>query len=87
MRRKYLLIALFVAAALFAKGQSARLTLNECIETALKNNTDIKQKELQMSNANVNFRQAKNNRLPSLQSQYNYGINNGRSIDPFTNGI
>jgi len=86
MRRKYLLIALFVAAAIFAEGQSTKLTLNECIETALKNNIDVQQRELQMKNANVNYKQAKNNMLPTVQSQFNYGINNGRSIDPFTNG-
>lgn len=86
MKRKYLLIAILIAAAIFAKGQNVKLTLNESIETALKNNIDVKQKELQKQNAGINYRQARNNMLPVVQSQYNYGINNGRSIDPFTNG-
>jgi outer membrane protein len=84
MKRKYFLLALLVAAAIFAKGQN-KLTLKECIETALKNNIAVHQSELLMKNASVNYKQAKNNRLPVLQSNFNYGINNGRSIDPFTN--
>jgi len=85
MRRKYLLIALLVAAVLFAKAQTATLTLKECIDTALKNNISVKQSELLMNTAGINFQQAKYNRLPGLQSTYSYGVNNGRSIDPFTN--
>lgn len=66
--------------------QNAKLTLQQSIGTALANNISAKQSELLMQNASVNFKQAKNNRLPSLQTQFNYGFNNGRSIDPFTNG-
>lgn len=86
MKRKYLLVALLVAAAIFAKGQTTTLTLKDCIETALKNNIDVRQREILMNNAGINYKQAKNNMLPTLNSQYNYGIYNGRSIDPFTNG-
>lgn len=85
MKRKYFLIAILVAAVIFAKGQTARLTLNECIETALKNNITVKQRELQSQAAAISYQQAKNNRLPSVQSSYSYSINNGRSIDNFTN--
>ena len=86
MERKYLLIAILTAAAVFAKGQTAKLTLKGSIETALANNIAVQQTELQVNNAAVNYSQAKNNRLPSLQSSFNYSISNGRSIDPFTNG-
>lgn len=85
MKRKYFLVALLVAAAIFARGQNSTLTLKDCIETALKNNITVQQSEVLMNNAGINYQQAKNNRLPVVQSAYNYGINNGRSIDPFTN--
>ena len=39
-----------------------------------------------MRTAEINYTQAKNNRLPSVEGGYNYGFNSGRSIDPFTNG-
>ncbi len=86
MRRKYLLAALLLMAVVAVNGQQATLTLTECIQAALQNNIGVKQSELQAKNANLNYKQAKNNMLPVLQSSFNYGINNGRSIDPFTNG-
>ena len=38
-----------------------------------------------MQNAAINFKQAKDNRLPDLTANLNHGLNQGRSIDPFTN--
>ncbi|MEJ7588435.1 MAG: TolC family protein [Ferruginibacter sp.] len=52
----------------------------------MKNNLLTKQSELQRSNAEINYRQSRNNRLPQVQGGYDYGFNSGRSIDPFTNG-
>ena len=86
MTRRFFLLGMMALNIFFGHAQTAKLTLNECIETALKNNITVKQSELQMKNADINYRQAKNNRLPMLQSAFNYSINNGRSIDPFTNG-
>ncbi len=68
------------------QGQDNRLTLQKSIETALANNLPAKQSEVTMQRAEVNYKQAKNNRLPTIDGQFNYGINSGRSIDPFTNG-
>lgn len=86
MKSRFLLACALALHTFFCMGQSSKLTLKECIETALKNNIAVRQSELQMKNAGINYNQAKNNRLPVLQSAYSYGINNGRSIDPFTNG-
>ena len=85
MRRKYFLVALMVAAVILAKGQGTRLTLKDCIDTALKNNITVRQSEILMNNAKFNYNQAKYNRLPNLNANYNYGVNNGRSIDLYTN--
>ncbi len=60
-------------------------TLNECITIALENNLDLKSTQLNASSAAINFRQSKANVLPTLNGNYNIGVNNGRSIDPFTN--
>ena len=85
MKRKYFLVVSLLAAVIFANGQAAKLTLKDCIDTALKNNIAVQQSELLMKNAQINYKQSQNNRLPNVQSLFNYGINNGRSIDPFTN--
>lgn len=68
------------------KAQKTNLTLQQAIETAVKNNIATRQSELQVRNTEINLKQAKNNRLPVADGGYNYGFNNGRSIDPFTNG-
>ena len=66
--------------------QNTKLSLQQAIEIALKNNILTRQSEIQVHNAEINLKQAKNNRLPVMDGGYNYGFNNGRSIDPFTNG-
>lgn len=70
--------------ALLATAQN-KLTLKQAVETAIANNLQVKQSDLQMQNASINFKQAKDNRLPDLFANLNHGINQGRSIDPFTN--
>ncbi|MFT3679015.1 MAG: TolC family protein [Ferruginibacter sp.] len=86
MRKRYLLITGFLVAAFVSNAQTTQLTLKDCIDTALKNNIGVQQSEVLKSSAEVNYKQAKNNRLPLVNSFYNYSINNGRTIDPFTNG-
>jgi outer membrane protein len=86
MKKKYLLLALLLAALIITKGQTKLLTLKDCIDTALANNFTVKQRELQANSAGINYKQAKDNLLPAAQSTYSYSINNGRTIDPFTNG-
>jgi outer membrane protein len=61
------------------------LSLKQCIETAHANNFQLKQSDIQMQTAETNYNQAKNNKLPNVSGSFNFGINNGRSIDPFTN--
>lgn len=63
-----------------------RLTLKQAVETALSNNLQVKQSTLQVQTAAVNLKQAKANLLPDFFANLNHGLNQGRSIDPFTNG-
>ncbi len=60
-------------------------TLQQCIDTALAKNIEIKQSRLLVDAAAVNRRQAKNNMLPDANLGFTHGLNQGRSIDPFTN--
>ncbi|MFP4845423.1 TolC family protein [Winogradskyella sp. PE311] len=59
--------------------------LEECITIALENNLDLKSANLRANTAKVNHQQSKANMLPSLNGNFNLGVNDGRSIDPFTN--
>lgn len=60
-------------------------TLEECLNIALTNNYDLKGVELKAASSRVNMQQAWGDMMPALNGNYNLGINNGRSIDPFTN--
>ena len=86
MKKRIIGITLF--AVLFT-GYSATaqkvFSLKQCVDTAIQNNLLVKQSDLQMQNASINYRQAKDNRWPNLFANVNQGINQGRSIDPFTN--
>lgn len=61
------------------------LTLEACIERALEHNLDLKSSELQAETAQVNYKIALNRLMPNVNGDYSLGVNDGRSIDPFTN--
>lgn len=60
-------------------------TLQDCIDMMVENNLELKITELRAKASKVDFHENRNERLPSVMMNYNLGINNGRSIDPFTN--
>lgn len=70
----------------FAQNQEEKqYTLKECINIALENNLSLKSTKNSQKSAKINFKQSKANLLPSINGSYSLGVNNGRSIDPFTN--
>src|SRR5436305_449406 len=86
MKTRIIILCMMVSCAWSASSQGTRLSLKQAIDTALKNNIATKQSALQVNTANINYQQAKYNLLPRAQGSYDYGQNNGRSIDPATNG-
>jgi outer membrane protein len=68
-----------------AQDNTATLTLRQCVETALANNLQAKQAGLEKDKASINLKQARSNQLPDLFGDLTHGLNQGRSIDPFTN--
>ena len=78
---------ILIIAVLFSTGSYAqnKFSLQQCIDSALANNIPLKQTALQIQNAEVNWKQSKLNLLPDLNASLSQGINQGRSIDPFTN--
>jgi len=61
-------------------------SLKECVETGLENNIPVQQSELAAQSAKADWQKAKANLLPNLNGNWGYGWNQGRAIDPFTNG-
>jgi outer membrane protein len=62
------------------------LTLQQCLNIAIKNNLLIKQSEIQMDASRINYMQAKENLLPTLNGSVEHSLSDGRSLNPFTNG-
>src|SRR6476619_3388375 len=61
------------------------LSLQQCVETALANNLDVLQSQLQLESSKIDKNQAKLNLLPSLNGSAGQTWSQGRSIDPYSN--
>jgi len=80
-------LLIFVANLKAQNSQITGLTLDNCIAIALDNNLDLKSTKLTAKTSEVNYNQSRSDMIPSLNANFNLGLNNGRSIDPFTNGF
>lgn len=76
----------FLFAVLNSLAQGNTLPLKQSVETAIANNLQVKQSDLQAQAASATLKQTRSHLLPNLIGNFNNGINQGRSIDPFTNG-
>jgi len=92
MKKLFLSIGLifFSYLAMIAQADSAIqkqniFTLQRCVETALTNNLDVLQSQLQMESSKINKDQAKLNLLPNLNATVGQTFSQGRSIDPYSN--
>ena len=84
---KFIFFGLMVLSAINAQAQTDTLTtIRQCIDIAIKNNLDVRKSELDMQRLGVNYKQAKDNLLPTLNGQVDHSLNSGRSINTFTNG-
>lgn len=79
-------LALIATNSLFAQDTPPVLTLKQCVETALKNNMDVKLSDLDFQRGFINLRGAKGAMLPSLIGNVGHNLRQGRSIDYATNG-
>ncbi len=84
MQIKMLGIA-FLFFSVNVKAQENKLSLKQCIQTAVSNNILVQQAGLLADAAAVNVKQARANMLPDLNANFGYGFNRGRNVDPLTN--
>ena len=66
---------------------SATVTLEQCIALALENQPSLRQSTLQQKLAENAVEQTRKSQLPTLSGVSNQGLNFGRNVDPYTNGI
>ena len=84
MQIRFLGIA-FLFFSVNVQAQENKLSLKQCIETAVSNNILVQQAGLQADAAAVNVKQARANMLPDFNANFGYGFNRGRNVDPLTN--
>jgi outer membrane protein len=60
-------------------------TLEQCVQRAIVSNISLKQTELNIQLAQLNYTQAWGGMLPNLNAQVSHGYNWGQRIDQFTN--
>ncbi|MDD4777462.1 MAG: TolC family protein [Fermentimonas sp.] len=81
MQLRYKILYLFIAAgSLIPVAAQQEYTLLECIETALENNRDIKQQELNNQQRMVAYSQARADLLPAVNASAGQNFVFGRSI-------
>lgn len=79
MKRTFLILGALLA-ALFANAQQ-KWTLQQCVDTALANNRNIKQRELVRKNNEIAYNQARLNLLPDFNASASHGLSWGRALD------
>ncbi|MEO0334414.1 MAG: TolC family protein, partial [Bacteroidota bacterium] len=65
--------------------ESRQLSLQECVDLAIKNNITVRTTALNVLQDQVALEQSKVDLLPSLNAGTNFQYNVGRTINPFTN--
>jgi outer membrane protein len=85
MPRISLIITAFLFISMSVFSQDTTWSLKKCIDYGLNNNIFLQQSRLNNENSNINLRQVKANRIPTLSGSASQGFSFGRSIDPTTN--
>lgn len=81
--KKVLLLFFLVGLQMAAQGK--KWTLEECVDYAMKNNITIKQSELDLKTSSIEKMEAIGGFLPTINTNTNYSMNTGASINPVTN--
>ena len=79
MRTNYFLTIILIFCTLQISAQRV-WTLQECVDTALMNNRNIKQQRLNYKSKVISYNQAKSDRLPNLNASIDQNFNFGRSL-------
>ncbi len=89
MKNLFIVTVVFIisySSAISVVGQThTSLSLTECVQLAVEHNPTLKQTELNLYRNEVNYKQARYNRLPFLEGNIDHGYNEGRSVNATTN--
>lgn len=84
--RIFLVMTFLLATMTTIYGQNRQMiSLEECVERALVNNTNLQRSKIATRRDDIRYRQAYLNILPSVSANLGQGYYQGRSVDPITN--
>ena len=90
MKRLFFFQVLIILSATLTAQDTTRvydvLTLRQSVEIGIVNNPTVKQSEFQNEVARINYNQAKGYFIPQVNGTINHNLNQGRNIDPASNG-
>lgn len=81
----YSLCLLYLISLPYVSAQDSLLDLRSCVAMAIRNNALLQQNQLQVERANMEYKQARANRLPAINADLSHSFSQGRGIDPTTN--
>ena len=84
---KKLTLSILFAITIISLQAQEKWSLEKCINYALTNNIQIKQRSLAIETSKADIQQSKLNMLPDLNGFANHGYNFGKSVDRFTNNF
>jgi len=84
MKVKFIIVFLFFTISLF--GQKQVFTLQECIDSALTNNIQFLNKKLTVAGNDLNLKQSKYSRVPTLNGNIGEGASQGRNFGSTVSG-
>ncbi len=84
---KSIFLSIFFSLICWVANAQNKLTLQQAIETGIKNNLDVNQSDILMQKSDIAYKQSRSAMLPNLNANADHGTNQGRSIDPFTNAF
>ena len=83
---KYFLTLLLLAGSVLAHAQQDTvITLQQCLDIAIKNNLSVKQASVTAEQAHIGLNQAKDNLIPYISGGANRNLTSGRALNPVTN--
>lgn len=83
---KYRLILFFISFPIIARAQQGNtLSLQQCLDIAIKNNLTVKQDALTAEQERINYVQAKDNLFPAVTGGASRDLTSGRALNPVTN--
>jgi len=85
---KYFLTIILLVSSVITYGQTADtvLTLQQCLDIAVKNNLQVRQSDRNAQSANIDFRQSKENLLPNIGGSISRQLSNGHSYSSVSGG-